>query len=127
MTKDQPVDVGSRPIPEVLTARFPEIKIEAWEWTSPLRLRAEDHRGVLLVVMDRDHTDMSALWITGIDANDPGRVSSTYGGLHIDLGVRIARRIACEDGTPVRAAHNKTMCTWCGAKWFAHEGNGTPE
>ena len=123
---DQPVAMGSWTVPEVVTTCFPEITREAWAWDSALRLRASDHRGVVLVAVTADRTDQVSRWLTQDEADQPELVARIYGKLRVELAVRVAHRVACEDGTPVRAEHDIKVCVWCGARWDVHDGNGTP-
>jgi hypothetical protein len=103
-----------------VTQRFPEIDTTAWTWTSPLRLRAHDHRGVVLVVIDAERTQLAGQWIAARDEADRDLVARTYATLHSLVGAQVTSRTACEDGTPLRAEHDRRLCRWCGLKWDEH-------
>lgn len=120
MRADQPVAVSQWPVPDIVTQRFPEIDTTAWTWDSPLRLRAQDRRGVVLVVIDAARMDLVGQWIAPGGEADCDLVARTYANLHSLVGARLAMRIACEDGTPLRAEHDRRLCRWCGLKWDQH-------
>ncbi|MFB4273053.1 hypothetical protein [Nonomuraea sp. GTA35] len=103
-----------------------------WTWLSPLRLSGADSmnegRTVHLVVVD-PHTDQHAMGqaIPADRATEVAYVAEVFARLRLKLGEDIALRMACEDGTPVRAEHDRSKCRWCGAHWNEHTGNGTPQ
>ncbi|MGR6919150.1 hypothetical protein ACU635_33295 [[Actinomadura] parvosata] len=117
--------MGAWEAPGYLKARFPEVG-DRWTWLSALRLQGEAPQGIILVAVDRNRTSLRGRWLTQDEAGRPGLVARIYGKLRVELCVDIAHRIACEDGTPVRAEHNIKWCVRCGEKWDVHDGNGTP-
>lgn len=80
---------------------------------------------VHLVVVD-PHTDQHAMGqaVPDYRVNDPAYVSEVFGRLRLMLGEEIAARLACEDGTPVRAEHSSPVCRWCGKRCDEHSGLG---
>ncbi|NRQ34494.1 hypothetical protein HII36_21965 [Nonomuraea sp. NN258] len=113
---DQPVAVTQWPVPGIVTQRFPEIDVTAWAWDSPLRLRAQDACGVVLVVLDKDRTQLAGQRIAIEAAIDRDLVATTYAALH----AHVVSRTACADGTPLRAEHDRRLCRWCGLKRDEH-------
>ncbi|MEY7974032.1 hypothetical protein AB8O38_18705 [Saccharomonospora xinjiangensis] len=53
-------------------------------------------------------------------------VADVYATLRMNLTADIAHRIACLDGAPVRAEHDRTRCRYCGVPVAAHDIPGDP-
>jgi tRNA U54 and U55 pseudouridine synthase Pus10 len=52
--------------------------------------------------------------------HDTDHVARVFARLRLALGRDIALRVACQDGTPVRAEHDLKKCQWCGKRWDDH-------
>ncbi|MGI5286621.1 hypothetical protein ACQEVF_25235 [Nonomuraea polychroma] len=117
-------------VPEHVRRTWPSVV--DWTWLSPLRLSGADSmnegRTIHLVVID-PHTNQHAMGqaIPADRVTDAGYVSKVFGNLRLKLAEDIALRMACEDGTPVRADHDRSKCCWCGKRWNEHTGKGTPD
>jgi hypothetical protein len=112
-----------REVPEHVRRTWPSV-VE-WRWLSPLRLLGKeamnDGRSMHLVVIDV-HTTEHAMGeaIPAGQMHDTDHVARVFARLRLALGRDIALRVACQDGTPVRAEHDLKRCQWCGKPWDDH-------
>jgi hypothetical protein len=106
-----------REVPEHVRRTWPSV-VE-WRWLSPLRLCGKEAmnegRSMHLVVIDA-HTAEHAMGqaIPAEQMHDTDHVARVFARLRLALGRDIALRVACQDGTPVRAEHDLKRCQWCG-------------
>jgi hypothetical protein len=120
--------MSPRPIPSCVLAVEPEVPAEAWQWVSPLRLRA--------ILEPRWSYESRKIIIAVIDADaELARSHTLYGPeerfdwveLRVHLMKSLGRKIACEDGAPVietedvYGTNHLTTCAWCHKAPDEHE------
>lgn len=108
-----------RATPDRVLDKWPEA--ENWRWLSPYRLHATGDRCAYLVVLDpHDDNAVAGQKIPDYRMYDQAYVIETYSQLRQQLALDIAARLACAEGTPIRAEHSSLLCRACGKRWDRH-------
>lgn len=121
--------MSPRPIPSCVLAVEPAAPAEAWQWVSPLRLRAilepresYQSRKIIIAVIDAEAELARSTRLSDIEDE-----RFQWIRLRKDLMTSLGQKIACEDGTPVietedvYGTNHLTTCAWCHKAPDEHE------